>query len=137
MRPSPPLLDRAGPRDATFAPITRSRRAARCVLRCHRAIAQAAARSFAVAPRKVDGSPIVAAGIFSVMAAAARPLSIALGSLRDELTFTESRLMVADDARIAALTKGFKPLLARWDEISRQQNALWDAQVPLHDRFAE
>ena len=70
------------------------------------------------------------------MAAAALPLSIALGSLRDELTFTESRLMVADDERIAALTKGFKPLLARWDEISKQQNALWDAQVRADARVA-
>ncbi len=59
-----------------------------------------------------------------------------MGSLRDELTFTESRLMVADDARIAALTKGFKPLLARWDEISKQQNALWDAQVRADARVA-
>jgi hypothetical protein len=108
-----PSGHRAGLRDAYFAPIARSRRAARRDLRPHRSIVQAAARSVAVAPRKVDCSPIVAAGVFSVMAAAALPLRIAVGSLRDELTFTESRLLVADDERIAALTKDFKPLLAR------------------------
>ncbi len=50
--------------------------------------------------------------------------------------FTESRLLEADNERIAALTKGFKPLLARWDEISKQQNALWDAQVRADARVA-
>jgi hypothetical protein len=44
--------------------------------------------------------------------------------------------LVADNERIAALTKGFKPLLARWAEISKQQNALWDAQVRADARVA-
>lgn len=70
------------------------------------------------------------------MTAPALPLTIALGTLRDEVTYTDSRLMVADDARVSALAKGFKPLLTKWDDVSKQQNALWDAQVRADARVA-
>jgi hypothetical protein len=62
------------------------------------------------------------------------PATVALPTLRDDLTFTKSRL--AADPRAASQTKPVASLLGGWDAVHAEQLARWDAQAEAEARIA-